>query len=162
MIFCHGCGKEIHETAITCPHCGAPQAKTSAVAVSSGDEVKPFDWYLRVLKNYAQFGGRARRKEYWFYMLFGILISIGLGILDGITGMMSYSAGMGALGSLYALGTFIPSLAVTARRLHDTDRSAWWMLIVLLPLVGAIILIVFLASDSQATENQYGPNPKGR
>ncbi|MCU6432490.1 DUF805 domain-containing protein [Undibacterium sp. Jales W-56] len=163
MVFCRACGKEIHETAVTCPHCGAAQAKTAAASASStlaDDTGNAFDWYVMALKKYAIFDGRSRRKEYWFYLLFTFLISIGLAIVDNITGTSSFGSSTGLLGGLYALGTLIPGLAVTGRRLHDTGRSARWMLIALLPVVGWIILIVFLASDSHPAENQYGSCPK--
>ncbi|MBC3811708.1 DUF805 domain-containing protein [Undibacterium aquatile] len=156
MVFCRGCGKEIHETAATCPHCGAQQTAPAPAANIAGDEVQAFDWYVAVLRNYAGFSGRARRKEYWFFLLFNILISTGLTLVDGITGSINISSGMGFLGGLYTLGTFIPAIAVTIRRLHDTNRSGWWMLIALIPLIGAIVLLVFLASEGQKTENRYG------
>lgn len=156
MVFCRGCGKEIHETAATCPHCGAQQTAPAPAANVAGDEVQAFDWYVAVLRNYAGFSGRARRKEYWFFFLFNILISMGLGLVDGITGSSNISSGMGFLGGLYTLGTFIPGLAVTMRRLHDTNRSGWWMLIALIPVIGIIVLLVFLASEGQKTENRYG------
>ncbi len=118
------------------------------------------NWYLEVLKKYAVFNGRARRKEYWYFFLFNIIISIVLGIIDGVTGSFSPEAGMGLLGGIYMLAVLIPGIAVSVRRLHDTNRSGWWLLILLIPLVGAIVLIVFLASDSKPEENQYGVNPK--
>jgi uncharacterized membrane protein YhaH (DUF805 family) len=118
------------------------------------------NWYIEVLKKYAIFNGRARRKEYWYYYLFYILIYIVLIIIDVVAGTFSAEAGMGLLSGIYALATLIPSIAVGVRRLHDTNRSGWWLLIGLIPIIGAIVLIVFLASDSKPEENQYGPNPK--
>ena len=118
------------------------------------------DWYLGVLKKYAEFSGRARRREYWNFVLFNILIAIVLAIIDSVTGSFSYQRGFGLLGGLYALAVIIPSLAAGARRLHDTNRSGWWLLIGLIPCIGFIVLIVFLVQDSQAGDNQYGPNPK--
>src|SRR5690606_13737347 len=79
---------------------------------------------------------------------------------DGITGTFSEATGMGLLGGIYALAVLIPSLAVSVRRLHDTDRSGWWLLIALVPLIGAIVLLVFLVLDSNSGQNQYGANPK--
>ncbi len=118
------------------------------------------NWYLEVLKKYAVFGGRARRKEYWYFFLFNILISIVLGIIDGMTGSFSSEAGIGLLGGLYSFAVLIPGIAVSVRRLHDTNRSGWWLLIALVPFIGAIVLLVFMVQDSQPDENQYGPNPK--
>ncbi len=118
------------------------------------------NWYLEALKKYAVFGGRARRKEYWYFVLFNALISITLMIIDGVTGPFSAEAGWGLLSGLYTLGVLIPGTAVMVRRLHDTNRSGWWVWIVLIPIIGAIVLIVFLASDSKPEENQYGLSPK--
>jgi uncharacterized membrane protein YhaH (DUF805 family) len=116
-------------------------------------------WYIKVLKNYAVFSGRARRKEYWMFVLFNFIFYVALTIIDVITGMYS-DIGLGVLSGIYSLALFIPALAVAVRRLHDTNRSGWWLFIALVPFVGAIILLVFLATDSQPGENQYGPNPK--
>src|SRR5262245_30785986 len=110
--------------------------------------------YLAVLKKYAVFHGRAGRKEYWYFALFNVIISMALAVIDGIIGM-------GLLGVLYTLVVLIPGIAVSVRRLHDTDRNGWWLLIALIPLIGAIVLLVFMVQDSKPGENQYGLNPKG-
>ena len=112
------------------------------------------NWYIGVLKKYLDFSGRAQRMEYWMFTLINVLIMLGLSIVDMVLGL-------GFLGTIYALGVFIPSLAVAVRRLHDTNRSGWWLLIGLVPLVGLIVLIVFFVQDSQPGANEYGPNPKG-
>ncbi len=116
------------------------------------------NWYLKVLKNYAVFSGRARRKEYWMFGLFYIIFAIVLSIIESILGLGSEGGGL--LSGLFVLAMLIPSFAVTVRRLHDTDHSGWWLLIGLVPLIGALILLIFMANDSQSDENQYGPNPK--
>ena len=113
------------------------------------------NWYLGCWKKFAEFSGRARRQEYWMFMLFNFLVSVAIGIVDGFLGTG------GSLGGLYSLAVLVPSLAVAARRLHDTDRSGWWMLIALIPFVGWIILLVFLCSDSTPGANRFGANPKG-
>lgn len=118
------------------------------------------NWYLEVLRKYAVFSGRARREEYWYFFLFSIIVSIVLGVIDGVTGSYSPETGMGLLGGLYALAVLIPSIAVAVRRLHDTERSGWWLLIALVPLIGAIVLLVFMVQDSKPGQNQYGVNPK--
>ncbi|MFG2308760.1 DUF805 domain-containing protein [Streptomyces sp. NPDC048566] len=110
-------------------------------------------WYVDVLKKYAVFSGRARRQEYWMFFLFNLIIAIVLAILGR-------AMGTSILSGLYSLAVLLPGLGVAVRRLHDTDRSGWWILIGLIPLVGAIILIVFLASEGKREPNQYGPNPK--
>jgi uncharacterized membrane protein YhaH (DUF805 family) len=118
------------------------------------------NWYLEVLKKYAVFSGRARRKEYWMFFLFNMIILFVLGLIEGNTGISSGS-NQSILASLYSLAVLLPSLAVVMRRLHDTGRTGWWLLIALVPIIGAIVLLVFLVIDSQPSENQYGPNPKG-
>jgi uncharacterized membrane protein YhaH (DUF805 family) len=124
------------------------------------EEEEGMNWYLGVLKKYAEFNGRARRREYWTFVLFSILISIGLAVIDSLTGSFNFERGFGLLGGLYALAVLIPSIAVGVRRLHDANRSGWWLLIGLIPCIGFIVLIVFTVQDSQAGDNQYGPNPK--
>jgi uncharacterized membrane protein YhaH (DUF805 family) len=118
------------------------------------------NWYIEVLKKYAVFNGRARRKEYWFFVLFNILISIVLSVVDGISGNFSMEAGIGLLSGIYALAVFLPSLAVTVRRLHDSGRTGWWILIAFVPLVGLIVLLILMVLDSNPGPNQYGENPK--
>ncbi len=118
------------------------------------------NWFLVALKKYATFSGRSRRSEYWYFILFYLLICIVLGILDGIIGSSGGASGIGILSGIFMLAMFLPSLAVGVRRLHDTDRSGWWILIGLIPLIGAIVLIVFFVQDSQAGENRFGANPK--
>ena len=117
------------------------------------------DWYLQVLKKYAVFSGRARRKEYWMFFLFNLIIGFVLGLIEGFTGIFSGTS-QSILANLYALGVLIPSIAVGVRRLHDTARSGWWLLLAFVPIIGAIVLIVFFVQDSKPGENQYGPNPK--
>ncbi len=114
---------------------------------------QPFDYFLDVIKNkYAQFDGRARRSEYWYFVLFNILISLGIGIVGTLLDLSFLSM-------IYSLAIFIPGIAVAVRRLHDTGRSGLWVLIGLIPVIGVIVLIVFLVEDSKPA-NQYGPNPK--
>ena len=118
-------------------------------------------WYLLVLKKYSVFSGRSSRKEYWYFVLFNVLITFVLMVADRMTGTFDSEIGIGLLSGIYTLAILIPSIAVSVRRLHDTDRSGWLFLITLIPLVGAIVLIVFFAQDSQPGENQYGSNPYG-
>ena len=118
-------------------------------------------WFLTALKKYAVFNGRAQRSEYWFFVLFYTLIAIVLAIADGVTGTFSRFTGFGLLSGIFSLAMLIPSLAVSVRRLHDTDRSGWWLLIGLVPFIGMIVLIVFFVFDSQPAANRFGPNPKG-
>ena len=112
------------------------------------------NWYLQVLKKYAVFRGRARRKEYWMFNLICGLIFILLYIIGAMT------RSVGILDNLFALAMFIPLLAVTVRRLHDTNRSGWWLLIGFVP-GGWIVLFVFAVLGGQPGENKYGSNPTG-
>jgi uncharacterized membrane protein YhaH (DUF805 family) len=111
------------------------------------------NWYIGVLKNYAGFSGRARRTEFWMFTLFNVIIAVVLGIIDA-------AIKTSVPGYLYELAVLVPTLAVGARRLHDTGRSGWWQLIGLIPFVGAIVLIVFWALEGTPSDNQYGSNPK--
>ncbi|WP_432722700.1 DUF805 domain-containing protein [Jeongeupia wiesaeckerbachi] len=113
------------------------------------------NWYLAVLKKYAVFSGRARRKEYWMFTLFNIIAALVLGVVEALV------SSNGILGGVYTIALLLPGIAVSVRRLHDTDRSAWWLLIGLVPIVGAIVLLVFLVQEGSSGENQYGFDPKG-
>ena|SRR5436190_8398191 len=114
------------------------------------------NWYLEVLKKYAVFNGRARRKEFWMFFLFNLIVAVILVAVEvGVFG------GPGILYGLYALAVLLPGLGVTIRRLHDTGRTGWWVLVYLIPIVGPIVMLVFMVLDSQPGDNEYGPNPKG-
>ncbi len=119
------------------------------------------NYYIEVLKKYIAFSGRARRAEYWYFALFNSIISVLLIVIDQLIGTHGQNSTMGVLSGLYSLAVLLPSLGVLVRRLHDTGRSGWWWLIAFIPLIGAIILIVFTVSDSTPGDNKYGPNPKG-
>lgn len=113
-------------------------------------------WYLKVLKNYIGFQGRARRKEYWVFFLFNFLITMLLSIIEVMLGLG------GILSGIYGLFVLLPSIAVNVRRLHDIGRTGWWMLLSFIPVIGLIVLLIFAVLDSQPGENKYGPNPKGQ
>lgn len=118
------------------------------------------NWYLDVLKKYVDFSGRARRQEYWMFALINTIIYLILAVIEYAVGG-SREVGRSALGGIYSLAVLLPSLGVSVRRLHDTGRSGWWLLLNLIPCVGGIIYLVFMIEDSQVGDNQYGPNPKG-
>ncbi|MEH0424134.1 DUF805 domain-containing protein [Streptomyces sp. B21-083] len=111
------------------------------------------NYFLDVLKKYAVFSGRARRKEYWMYMLF---VAISYLLLLGI----GYAVNAVWIGFIFYAAVLLPTLGVTVRRLHDTGRSGWWILFGLVPLVGGITLFVFYCLDGDQSENKYGHNPK--
>ena len=110
--------------------------------------------YLATLKKYADFSGRARRTEYWLFVLFSMVIAMVLGVVDYVLGTP------GIVGLLFTLAILIPSIAVGVRRLHDTDRSGWWLLVALIPIIGTIALLIFLLLDSNPGDNRFGANPK--
>jgi len=112
------------------------------------------NWYLKVIRQYADFNGRARRTEYWIFVLFNIIFSIAAGVLDSLFGTHGLFSG------IYALAVFIPSLAVSVRRLHDVNKSGWMILILLIPLIGIIWFLILTVTEGTPGENQYGPNPK--
>ena len=135
-------------------------------------------WYLAVLKNYAGFRGRARRREYWMFVLVNAIIGIALAVTGKLTkmpdgptfgiGMSRNALGVWGIGvftnpilfQAYALATFLPFLAVEVRRLHDTGRSGWWWPFGLVPVLGQIVLVIFCATNGVAGDNKYGPDPK--
>ena len=113
-------------------------------------------WFLDVIQNkYAQFDGRARREEFWMFVLIYILIYFAL-LFIGYMLHATFIAG------IFSLAVLIPNIAVAARRLHDINRSGWWQLVGLIPIIGWIIVIIWYATDSDAGSNQYGENPKGQ
>jgi uncharacterized membrane protein YhaH (DUF805 family) len=135
-------------------------------------------WYLAVLRNYAGFRGRARRREYWMFALVNAIIGIALAGIGKLTNMPQTGTfgigmsrnGLGVFGigvfsspilvQAYALATFLPFLAVEIRRLHDTGRTGWWWLFGLVPVLGQIVLVIFCAAHGAAGDNRYGPDPK--
>ena len=117
------------------------------------------EWYIKCLKNYAVFQGRARRKEFWMFALFNWIICMALSMIGslfvdsiGLAGQIPYY--------IYGAAVCIPSLAVLVRRLHDVNKSGWWYFIILIPLVGAIWMLVLLCTEGDKGDNKYGPNPK--
>lgn len=119
------------------------------------------EWFIKALKNPLNFTGRARRKEYWMFTLFVLLFSMVLGIADLLSGLM-FTESVGLLSTVFSIAMILPGLAVTIRRLHDTGRSGWWILIALVPIVGVFILLFFTILDSEQGENRFGPNPKAK
>lgn len=121
------------------------------------------------MKNYATFSGRARRKEYWMFILFNMIFGIVAMIVDNVIGTtikmdvagQSVSLGYGYIYIVYMLAVLIPGLAVAIRRLHDVNKSGWFCFISLIPLVGGIWLLVLMCSEGTRGENRFGPDPKG-
>ena len=119
------------------------------------EQYNPNDWFVKSLKNYANFSGRARRKEYWFF----ILVQFGVILIASVIDSIIFKK-PSVLYMLTALALFIPSLAVSVRRLHDIGKSGWWYLICLIPLIGAILLIVWFATETKPETNQWGKPAK--
>ncbi len=119
------------------------------------------NYYIQAFKKFSDFSGRARRKEYWSFFLVNVLVTIVIILIDLALG--TYSIGeerLGLLGTIYSIILIVPSIAITVRRLHDTSRSGWWILIALIPVLGALVLLYFTLLDSTPGSNEYGPNPK--
>lgn len=111
------------------------------------------DFFLRAYRNYVNFQGRDTRQQYWMFYLFYMIAYIVLSVIDAVIGTG------GILGGIFALGSLLPSIAIATRRLHDTNRSGWWQLLVLIPLIGAIVLIIFLAQKGTIGDNKFGKDP---
>ncbi len=129
------------------------------------------NWYLKVLKQYADFNGRARRKEYWMFVLFNMIACVVAMILDSVLGttwtiptlapgVPAISLPYGWIYMLYCLFVLLPGLAVCVRRLHDLGKSGWNICWGFIPLVGGILLLVWACTEGQQGENKYGPDPK--
>ncbi|MEZ4615064.1 MAG: DUF805 domain-containing protein [Caldilineaceae bacterium] len=118
------------------------------------------NWYLMAFQRTMDFSGRSRRKEFWMFFLFNFVISLLLAIVDRMMGTAAAESGVGILSGIYSLLVLLPSLSLSIRRLHDTGRSGWWILISLVPIIGPIVYIVFAATEGDAGTNQFGPSPK--
>lgn len=118
-------------------------------------------WYLAALKNYVGLEGRAQRQEYWYFILVNLLITLGLVGVDMLIDQFNELTGLGLLSGIYTMLVMLPGLSVTVRRLHDTGRSGWWALVGIIPLLGGLVLLVFMALDSEPGPNRFGPKPRG-
>ena len=121
------------------------------------------DWYKKVLSQYAVFTGRARRREFWMFTLVNAIIQTILSVIMNIFASMGVAAGVYfvyALLALYGLAVLVPSLAVAVRRMHDLGKGGGWIFISLIPIVGAIIFIIFCVKECEAQDNRFGANPK--
>lgn len=120
------------------------------------------EWMTLPLKRYADFQGRSRRKEYWMFTLFIFIVAVVLGIVEGILGLSGMVGGVyGPITTLFLLAIIIPSLAVQVRRFHDQDKSGWFVLIGLIPLLGGLVVLVFMCLEGTPGPNRFGDDPKG-
>lgn len=119
------------------------------------------EWMLMPLKRYADFSGRSRRKEYWMFVLGVFIAAIVLSIVEGILGLTGMVGGVyGPLTTILLLGVIVPSIAVQVRRFHDQDKSGWFVLLALIPFVGALAVLVFMCLEGTKGPNRFGPDPK--
>ena len=118
------------------------------------------EWYLKVLRQFSDFKGRARRKEYWMFTLINAIVALIAVTLDNVLGLANEDFLIGPIYMLYVLAMLLPSLAVSVRRLHDIGKSGWMMLISFIPIIGGIWLLILFVTDGQVGENEYGLNPK--
>ena len=118
-------------------------------------------WFIKCMKQYFDFSGRARRKEFWMFNLILFLFSMIAAVIDKMIGGYDAAARVGPITTILSIATLIPSLAVAVRRLHDIGKSGWTILIGLIPVIGGIILLVWYCSDSEEGINEWGENPKG-
>ncbi len=160
-MFCHKCGAKNNEDSRFCKECGESISDTHIRSASMHDNKNIVDNFMAVLGKYAEFKGRASRREYWMFYLAYMVIFMALYLT-----VLIFARGLG-LGKIFifipqllSLFILIPSIAVSVRRLHDTGHSAWFLLINLIPIVGPIVFIVVLATDGDHGNNSYGHNPK--
>lgn len=169
-MFCRQCGADLGSDVKFCQKCGVSAEATpekpereekgdgSSVKESSestaGKEMSPFGYFISGWKKATQFSGRANRSEFWWFVLFSFLVGIGVSIVDGAVGVGG-AQGIGVISGLYGIASILPSLALAIRRLHDTNRSGWWLLIGLLPLIGPVVLIYFYVLESHSGKTEF-------
>lgn len=118
------------------------------------------EWFIYALRRYNDFNSRSRRREYWLFVLFYILLGIGAHFLDSLFGFADVGQVYGPIYSLYIIIMLLPSIAVAVRRLHDIDKSGWWLFIGFIPIIGFIWLLIYFLREGTYGSNQYGPDPK--
>lgn len=158
MSYCPHCGTQLSNGATFCSSCGAPintTAKQNSFHQSTVQQDNVFnDYFVGVIKKYAVFEGRARRKEYWMFQLFYLLISVGFLIIDSIAGTLG-DDGTGVFNTLYSLAILLPSLGVAIRRMHDVNKSGWFILV-------PFYNLILMCTDGTPGMNRFGSDPKGR
>ena len=165
-MFCSKCGKENNEKARFCKSCGAPFSGNSEVidvdvlsSAEPGRSLSAWESYLKNWKEYAQFSGRARRRDFWMWSIFNFMAALAIAIALAVLGF-GEDAISGLLG-LASLAAILPGLSLMSRRLHDTGRSAYWLLMCFVPFIGPLILVGILGFvDGEKGVNRFGPNPK--
>lgn len=160
---CPDCERRVGGDTSVCPGCGHPFMDVESTYNSTqplpAEDKSVDEWWITGWRKFGDFNGRGRRKEYWSFTVGNVALSMLLAFVDQMLGTFSAADGMGVLSGLYLLAILIPSLSAGVRRLHDTGKSGWWLLIGFIPIVG-LVLLVFLLQDSEAGENRFGPSPK--
>lgn len=118
------------------------------------------EWFIFTLRRYNNFSGRSRRTEYWRFVLFYILLAIGAHFLDSLFGFADVGSIFGPIYSLYVIILLLPTIAVAVRRLHDIDKSGWWLFVGFIPIIGFIWLLIYFLREGTNGDNDYGPDPK--
>ena len=183
-MYCKNCGREIIDGEKNCAACGTPVGGSETIYERPqrvSEKIGMMSAYKLMFKNYAKFSGRSRRSEYWYASLMNFIIVMAAWLLNGVlmgagaaisaavadtyssVGVILFgiSGIIGFLLMIYSIALIIPGLALVVRRLHDIGKSGWYMLLSLIPIIGGIIMLVFMVTDSQPGANQYGENPKG-
>jgi uncharacterized membrane protein YhaH (DUF805 family) len=148
MIFCRGCGKEIHESAISCPNCGAQQITQRQASIVNDDGTNNiFTSYINAWKTAFIFKGRVRRKTYWYFILAHVIITIILAIVD------QAMRNGDVISTLYSIAILVPAISMGVKRMHDVGKCGWWIIV---PFVN----LYYAVKDSDQNMNEYGPSPK--
>ena len=157
---CPRCGHDNPEAAQFCGGCGTNLISGEASVGAELPMVGFGEASSRGFRNYTTFSGRATRAENWWWALFTVLAGIMLAVVDTATGTMGMFGGSGLLGQLFELAVLVPSLALGARRLHDINRTGWWLLLIFVVVIGWIVLIVWAIKQGDKGPNKYGPDPR--
>lgn len=183
-MYCKNCGREIIDGEKNCAACGTPVGGSETIyerPQRAAEKIGMMSAYKLMFKNYAKFSGRSRRSEYWYASLMNFLIMLAVELLNGVLMgvgvaiqpavadtyssvgliLVGISGIIGFLLMIYSIALIVPGLALAIRRLHDIGKSGWYLLLGLIPIIGGIIMLVFMVTDSQPGANQYGENPKG-
>ena len=161
---CPACGKDNPEDSRFCGSCGVSLIVSTASGIGTAASELPKVRFRRAVelgfKNYFKFSGRATRAEYWWWILFTVLAGIGLAVVDTLTATMGMFGDSGLLGVLFELATMVPTFTLSVRRLHDINRTGWWLLLWSVPVIGWIVLIVWAIERGDEGPNKYGPDPR--
>lgn len=154
-MFCTKCGNQIADESKFCTNCGTPTSAEKDPKHPTSVDQTPFGWYQISWHKYFDFKSRSRRKEFWYFILFNALVTLGCSIVDRYIGF-----DIDVFTWLYFIAAMVPGTSVCVRRLHDIGNSGWWLLVGFVPIVGAIILLIKFLKISESGANIYGENPR--